>query len=80
MIPGDHYGFTWFQYGVIQYDLSDAQNYCEDKTIFSVNNTAELYDNRYGNREYSLRFAFGECKFCLQKIGLLHLFEGLLVT
>ena len=58
---GDHYGFTWLDHGVIKYAHSDTQNYCENEDVFDEGEVAELFGNRHGNRDYSLRMMYTSC-------------------
>ena len=59
---GDHYGFTWLNYGVIDFDNGVPQNFCENPNIFNVGQQANLVVNRYGGRHYSLRLMYSECE------------------
>ena len=51
---GDSYGFTWLDFGVIDFDFTQQGHYCENPAAFNVGNTASLTANRYGNRDYSI--------------------------
>ena len=59
---GDSYGFTWLDYGVIDFDYVGPDNYCEDPQIFDVGQQANLVGNRHGKRDYSIRMLFKECE------------------
>lgn len=61
MQEGDHYGFTWLDYGIIKYSTSSTQNYCEDSALFDVGEAVDLTANRHGNRDYSLRMTYIRC-------------------
>ena len=58
---GDRYGFTWLNYGVIDFDYVGTNNYCENSQQFNVGNAVSLVDNRHGKRDYSIRMIFNEC-------------------
>ena len=58
---GDRYGFTWLDLGVIDFDVVTTPRYCENAEMFNVGQTATLFDNRHGNRDYSIRLQFTDC-------------------
>ena len=58
---GDRYGFTWLDLGVIDFDVSSRDNYCENNQMFNVGQQANLVANRYGKRDYSIRVMFSAC-------------------
>ena len=53
-------GFSWTHQGVVTYNDSADYNYCEDDEVFDEQDVATLMANRHGNREYGIRFFFGE--------------------
>ena len=62
MKAGDRYGFTWLDYGVIDFDYVGPDNYCENPQMFNVGQQANLVSNRYGKRDYSIRMLFKQCE------------------
>ena len=58
---GDRYGFTWLDLGVIDFDGSSTNNYCENNQKFDVGQQANLVSNRHGNRDYSIKMMFSAC-------------------
>ena len=62
MKAGDRYGFTWLNYGVIDFDYVSTNNFCENPVKSNVGNTVSLVDNRHGKRDYSIRVQFSECE------------------
>ena len=60
MEAGDRYGFTWLTYGVVGFDQASNNNYCKNSVKSNVGETVSLTDNRFGNREYSIRVTFCE--------------------
>ena len=52
---GDRYGFSWLNYGVIDFDYVSTDNYCESSVIQDVGSTVNLLENRHGKRDYSIR-------------------------
>ena len=61
MKAGDRYGFTWLDYGVIDFDYVGPDNYCENPQMFNVGQQANLVSNRYGKRDYSIRLMVSSC-------------------
>ena len=52
---GDRYGFTWLNYGVIDFAYVREDNFCESSVKQDVGSTVNLIAGRHGNREYSIR-------------------------
>jgi hypothetical protein len=56
---GDHYGFTWFDHGVVSYDsVKDRGAYCEDKIKPNVGDKVKLHHQRHTNRDYAIRMSY----------------------
>ena len=53
---GDRFGFTWLEFGTIDYTPVSKFHYCEDVNAFVDGETRRLVAGRYGNREYSLKW------------------------
>ena len=59
---GDRYGFTWLNYGVIDFDRALTDNFCEGPVKQDVGSTVNLVENRHGRREYSIRMLLSTCQ------------------
>ena len=59
---GDHYGFSWYNKGVIKYAASETQNFCEFSSVYRVDDVVDLMGNRHGDRDYSLLVHFTACQ------------------
>ena len=59
---GDRYGFTWLNYGVIDFDYVSNNNFCENPVKSNPGDTVSLVDNRHGKRDYSIRVQFSKCE------------------
>ena len=57
---GDHFGFTWLNYGVVMYDLAPHGRYCEDNFNPNVGDKMTLLDNNGGNKQYSIRLTYSD--------------------
>ena len=51
---GDRYGFTWLDLGVIDFDYTSGDNYCENAAQFNVGAQVNLVPRRHGKRFYSI--------------------------
>ena len=58
---GDRYGFSWLNYGVIDFDYVSNDNYCESSVKQDVGSTVNLLENRHGKRDYSIRMLLSTC-------------------
>ena len=65
---GDRYGFTWLNFGVIDWGMTAEKNYCEKEAIYDVGDTASLND-QHGNREYSIKMRLTACDGSTPKCG-----------
>ena len=57
---GDTIGYSFANYGLIPYDETDKDNYCEAEVFTTViGEQVSLTDNRYGKRIFSLQAVYG---------------------
>lgn len=54
---GDHFGFTWLNFGVVKFTVATPGEYCEDPITPAEGSNVALKLNRYGNRDYSIRLS-----------------------
>ena len=59
---GDSFGFTWLATGVIDFDVVNQANYCENHAKFDVGNQVNLVANRHGKRAYSIMMYLSTCQ------------------
>ena len=61
---GDHYGFQWWNYGVISMKQSNTHigSYCEVERKMKMGDRMTMFKNRRtGNRDYALRLTYKPC-------------------
>jgi len=73
--PGDHFGFTWLNYGVVKFTYTTPGHYCEEGIKPDEGSNVVLQLNRHGNRDYSIRLSYNVgCSEASNKCGLYLIF------